>query len=148
MPSGLTRDCRMRMFLAVVMTLLALGAGSRVRAAELIMFEEPGCAWCQRWHAEIGPGYPKTSEGLSAPLRRFDFRQGPPSDIRLLQRVTATPTFVLVEGGEERGRILGYPGAQFFYPMLAGLIGRLPKPAAGSANAAVPMTSAREVPVE
>ena len=96
------------------------------------MFEEAGCTWCQRWHAEIGPGYPKTSEGHIAPLRRVDFRKGPPSDIVLLQRITSTPTFVLVEGGEERGRILGYPGAQFFYPMLEGLIQRLPKPAAAS----------------
>ena len=32
-------------------------------AADLVMVEEPGCPWCARWTAEIGPIYPKTAEG-------------------------------------------------------------------------------------
>jgi hypothetical protein len=97
-----------------------------VRAAELIMFEEAGCVWCVRWHAEIGPGYPHTDEGRVAPLRRHDIRSGMPADVILEQKVTGTPTFVLVDGGEEKGRITGYPGANFFYPLLDALLKRLP----------------------
>jgi hypothetical protein len=33
-----------------------------------------------------------------------------------------TPTFVLVEDGTEAGRIEGYPGEDFFWPLLAKLI--------------------------
>ncbi len=34
----------------------------------LMMVEELGCPWCERWKAEIGPIYPKTAEGRIAPL--------------------------------------------------------------------------------
>ena len=42
------------------------------RAAELIVFEQKGCVWCQRFDREIAPTYPKTDEGKRAPLRRVD----------------------------------------------------------------------------
>lgn len=105
--------------------LVLLASSVALQAAELLMFEEPGCVWCQRWHAEIGPGYPNTDEGRQAPLRRHDLRSGVPADIRFDKPVTLTPTFVLVDNGVEVGRILGYPGASFFYPMLEALLQRL-----------------------
>ena len=43
----------------------------------------------------------------------------------LSQRVTVTPTFVLADGGAEIGRIVGYPGADFFYPMLSEILEKL-----------------------
>lgn len=100
----------MRMPAAVLAVLSA--AASAAAAAELVMFEVAGCGWCQGWHQAIRPGYAKTSGGLAAPVRRVDFCQEPQSGINLLQRITTTPTFVLVDSGEERGRILGYLGAQ------------------------------------
>ena len=89
---------------------------------ELLMFEETGCPWCVRWHAEVGPGYPRSSEGRMAPLRRLDIRGGAPTGMTLSAPVRATPTFVLVENGREVGRITGYPGADFFWGLLAGLL--------------------------
>lgn len=112
----------MRSILIMIALLLM---ATTARAADLLMFEEPGCVWCQRWHAEIGPGYPNTEEGQKAPLRRHDLRTGVPADIRFDKPVTLTPTFVLVDNGVEIGRILGYPGANFFYPMLAEVLQRL-----------------------
>ena len=41
--------------------------GGSARATELVMFEDPACAWCRRWHVEIGPAYPLTAEGQAAP---------------------------------------------------------------------------------
>jgi hypothetical protein len=40
--------------------------------------------------------------------------------------VRYTPTFVLVDRGREIGRIVGYPGEDFFWELLAGLIKKLP----------------------
>lgn len=85
------------------------------------MIEEDGCSYCRRWHAEVGAGYPLSSEGKSAPLvvrDRFD------PQIRSFGRIVYTPTFILIENGEERGRILGYPGADFFWTMIGDLIER------------------------
>ena len=102
---------------------LVVGGGS-ARAAELVMFEDPGCGWCRRWHAEVGPAYPRTAEGQVAPLRRVHIREQAISGVVLQRAITATPTFVLADRGREIGRIVGYPGEDFFY----GLLGNLLKP--------------------
>ena len=83
----------------------------------LLMAEETGCPWCARWDAEIGHIYPKTVEGRTAPLRRYDLH-GPAPDVRFDRRVHFSPTFILVQDGVEVGRIEGYPGEDFFWGLL------------------------------
>ncbi|WP_146344118.1 hypothetical protein [Falsiphaeobacter marinintestinus] len=90
-------------------------------AAELVMVEQAGCAWCERWNEEIAPAYPKTSEGKFAPLRRVNLRQIP-DDLTVARRVTFTPTFLLVEDGQEITRMEGYPGEDFFWPLLSKML--------------------------
>lgn len=113
-------------FVTVGMLVISTAAMStRASAAELLMFEEAGCPWCKRWHAEVGPGYSKSTEGRRAPLRRIMLEGPRPSGIVLASPVSFSPTFVLVEDGREIGRITGYPGADFFWGMLAELIQKL-----------------------
>lgn len=92
---------------------------------ELVMFETRSCPYCRQWLAEIGPIYPKTAEGRRAPLRRVDLHQPRPADLAEVEGVVYTPTFVLMERGLEVGRITGYPGEDFFWPMLERLLARL-----------------------
>jgi thioredoxin-related protein len=107
--------------------LIGLAAdAATLRAAELLMFEDPGCVWCRRWHAEVGPSYPNSAEGKRAPLRRVHIRDQEMAGVSLADRVNATPTFVVVDEGVEVGRIVGYPGSHFFYPMLDEILERLP----------------------
>lgn len=96
-------------------------------AAELVMFEQAGCAWCARFNAEIAPGYAKSDEGRIAPLRRIDIHAPIPDDLTNITVERFTPTFVLVEDGKEYGRIRGYPGDQFFWFRLDELLSELPK---------------------
>lgn len=86
-------------------------------SADLIMVEEQGCYWCGVWNSEIGPIYPKTKEGAFAPLTKVDI-DAAPSQYKFAKRLAYTPTFVLVENGVELARIEGYPGEDFFWPML------------------------------
>lgn len=117
-----------RLILTISMLFAALAIGvDGVRAAELVMFEEPGCVWCRRWHAEIGPSYPLTDEGRLAPLRRVHMREQAAAGVALDRPVTVTPTFVLTDDGREIGRIVGYPGSNFFYGLLGSLLERLPR---------------------
>ena len=102
-----------------------MAQASPASGAELLMFEERGCVWCRRWDAEVGVAYPKTLEGRRAPLHRIDIHAARPPDLALSAPVRATPTFVLVEDGREIGRITGYPGADFFWGMLEGLMAKL-----------------------
>src|ERR1044072_1469416 len=112
----------------IALLLLAFVA-ARAQSAELVMFEQKSCVWCQRFDREIAPAYDKTSEGRRAPLRRQDIAQPLPPDLGFIRRERFTPVFVLVDQGHEIGRIRGYPGDTFFWGLLANLIERLPPPA-------------------
>ncbi|MCK0151992.1 thioredoxin family protein [Marivita sp. S6314] len=106
-------------------TAFLLGVSSAGIAASdpnLVIVDQPGCVYCERWDAEIAPAYPKTAEGQYAPLIRADLREGPPDGITYARRVVFTPTFILVEDGQELARLEGYPGEDFFWPLLTKLL--------------------------
>ncbi len=105
------------MLVAMVVSVTSLWAETR-----LLMAEEPGCIWCARWHAEIGPIYPKTGEGTAAPLQRIDLNDPLPADITLTRRVNFTPTFILLVDGTEKNRMEGYPGEDFFWGLLGQML--------------------------
>lgn len=88
----------------------------------LLMFEQAGCVYCARWHEEVGPGHPLSPEGQIAPLVSVPLRAPLPDGVTLRSRPAFTPTFVLIRDGQEVGRIEGYPGAHFFWPMLGELL--------------------------
>ncbi len=98
-------------------------------AAELVMFEQAGCEWCQAFDREIAPLYAKTEEGLRAPLRRVTIGAALPSDLSFIAVERLTPLFVLVDKGREIGRIRGYPGEDHFWGLLGVLIKKLDAPA-------------------
>ena len=116
--------------LAVALWMIALALPAS--AAELVMFEQQGCEWCQAWHSQIGPIYPKTAEGQRAPLRRIDIFEPMPDDLKHIPPGHFTPTFVLLENGLEIGRIRGYPGEDFFWGLLGEMIEKLDN--AGGSN--------------
>jgi hypothetical protein len=89
----------------------------------LLMAEEDGCYWCARWDKEISQIYPKTPEGKAAPLKRYDLR-GETPDVDFKQRVTFTPTFIVVSDGKEVNRLEGYPGEDFFWGLLSQMLSR------------------------
>ena len=60
--------------------------------------------------------------------------QNPGLRILWIFRERLTPTFVLVHEGEEVGRLRGYPGDQFFWGLLGGMLERLPAQADASAT--------------
>lgn len=102
---------------------------------ELMMVEEEGCVWCARWHKEIGPIYPKTDEGARAPLRRIDKHTTLPRQIKPARGFFYTPTFVLLVDGEEKGRIEGYPGEDFFWGLLDQLLTSVDKAVSAKTDA-------------
>ena len=92
--------------------------GSTVK---LIMIEELGCPYCELWNEEVGVIYPKTPEGKFAPLSRYykgDRRAGH------IGEIAYTPTFVIMQGDREVGRIVGYPGEEFFWAWLKEILAK------------------------
>lgn len=92
----------------------AFSAGSAVAASDvqLIMVDDPVCHYCRKWDAEIGGGYAASDEGRFAPLRRV--RRGS-AELGALAPVVYTPTFIVLQSGAEVGRVVGHPGANYFY---------------------------------
>jgi hypothetical protein len=78
------------------------------------------------WDEEVGVVYHKTVEGRLAPLRRISIHETRPADLRPITGVRYSPTFVLIDGGHEVGRIVGYPGEDHFWGLLQVLLDDLP----------------------
>lgn len=114
----------MRLLLATLLGICL--SASAMQAEQLVMVEQDGCHWCARWDEEIAHIYPKTPEGQRAPLRRVNLR-ALPDDIEFTSRPVFTPTFVLVEGGREVGRLEGYAGDTFFWFLLEKLLAAHPE---------------------
>ena len=106
---------------ALAMLLIGFASISTLRsciAAELIMINSPICEWCDTWEDEVGVVYARTEQGRKVPLRRIDIDDMPTSALRTDRPVTFTPTFLLVDGAREVGRITGYPGESHFWYFL------------------------------
>ncbi len=86
------------------------------------MYRRAGCPWCATWDHEIGPIYAKTGIGRNVPIRFVDLDRHEKPGILLTNPIRFTPTFVLVEGGSEVGRIEGYPGEDFFWGLMEKLV--------------------------
>jgi hypothetical protein len=108
----------------------ALAFAAPATAAELLYVHDPACGYCREWERVIGPIYPRSAEGKLAPLRPMLIRDVPAAGYRLKTVVRYTPTFVLLDGGVEVGRIEGYPGEDAFWSLLSRLLDRIdPEPA-------------------
>ena len=111
----------LKFIFALLLAILPLKAGADVF---LLMAEEDGCLWCEKWDEEIAHIYPKTTEGQTAPLVRYDMHDGTPTQFTLNSAPRFSPTFILINNGLEVGRIEGYPGEDFFWPLLLELFNR------------------------
>ena len=108
----------MTRLLAFVLSLALAGVAAAETGLALLMFDAPDCGYCRQWEDEVGVVYERTAEGRVAPLRRVLHDQPTPDDLVLSEDVVYTPTFVLVRGGHELGRITGYPGEIHFWGLL------------------------------
>ncbi len=122
----------MKCFMSAILVLTAwLAVALPAASAELIMYEQRHCEYCEQWNEEVGVVYHKTGEGKLAPLRRVNIHEKSPADIAHIESGRFTPTFVLVNEGTEIGRIRGYPGETFFWGLLGQMLKKLPQTADG-----------------
>jgi len=112
----------LRSILLLVTLLTGLTAQTALAGdLRLVMIEQRGCYYCASWNKDVGPEYPKTSEGQIAPLWRIDIGEIP-EDLTLTSRPVVTPTFILVRDGQEISRVEGYHAEDFFWPLLGRMI--------------------------
>lgn len=104
--------------LALILAALPAAAGP----LRLLMVEKKGCVYCAAWDRAIGPGYGASEAGQVAPLERVDIHGPWPDGLALARRPFVTPTFILLDGGSEVGRLEGHMTPAQFYPALAALL--------------------------
>jgi hypothetical protein len=124
-PASTPRTMKFISRLALIAAMFVALATAHARAAELVMFEQAGCVYCEAFDSEIASIYDKSEDGLRAPLRRVDITQAPPGDLAFIQVERLTPLFVLVDKGREIGRIRGYGGREMFWTQLYMLMQKL-----------------------
>ena len=111
---------------ALVVALVTLMPGALAAdGLRLLMVERPGCYYCVVFKRDVAPIYEKSEEGRVAPLVHYDLRHTLPEGITLNTRAHVTPTFILLDAnGQELDRLTGYPGDDFFWPYVSGMITR------------------------
>lgn len=112
-------------FFRLVVLLLGSLLFSKLQAAELLIFERPGCSYCAAFDREVASVYPLTAEGKAVPSRRVDITKPIPADLAFVKVERLTPVFVLVDNGHEIGRFRGYSGDEHFWGMFGVLIEQL-----------------------
>lgn len=133
---ALTRISATLGVIAVIVSTCAVASAGEFRKGArghmLAMVDDPSCIYCARWRAEVGPAYANSAEGRFAPLTVIQKRD---AGAHRLKDIRYTPTFILFDETSEVGRIVGYPGAEFFWTQLqeilvkAGFDPAEPKPA-------------------
>ena len=92
---------------------------------QLLMVTSSHCPWCDAFEEEVGQSYPFTLEAKKFPLFRIDIFEKVPAHLSGLTPATMTPTFIIIKGGKEIGRIVGYPGQELFWWRLSEFTGLL-----------------------
>jgi thioredoxin-related protein len=118
-------DTRSFISMAIIAVVISTMAAVSARAAELLVFERPGCPFCAAFDREVASIYPRTDEGKAIPARHIDVTQPIPSDIAFVKVERLTPVFVLVDAGREIGRFRGYSGDDHFWGLFGKLVERL-----------------------
>lgn len=110
-----------RLKVALIAAALACVTIGPVAAQEfrLLMIEQVGCYVCTAFNRDVAPAYHASPEAQIAPLIHADLRGPLPDGVTLVSRPFVTPTFVLLApDGHEVGRLIGFPGEDFFWPYI------------------------------
>ena len=113
----------MRKLIQTTMAAVMIATAQSSAAYELIMVEQQGCHYCERWKEEIGPIYPKTDVGMFAPIRMVDITKVD-STPEITAAVVFTPTFIITDGDREITRMEGYMSEDFFWGVLEMILER------------------------
>jgi thioredoxin-related protein len=113
----------MRKLIQIALAVFIMLIAQASAAYELIMVEQQGCHYCERWKEEIGPIYPKTDVGMFAPIRMVDITNVD-STPEIAAAVVFTPTFIITDGDREITRMEGYMSEDFFWGVLEMILAR------------------------
>ena len=89
---------------------------------QLVMFTSKDCPACQSWEKKIGVVYKKSQYQIALPLERVIVSHPLPDWISIQQPIRGTPTFIIIENGQEVGRITGFNDPEMFWWQLSSFV--------------------------
>ena len=104
----------------ILFTVLLL-IGSPINASEknglfrLVYVFSNQCVFCKAWERDVGRLYGDTEYAKRAPLFKIDISLFSKHFTDVTTKVSGTPTFILMNGDDEVGRIVGYENRDIFF---------------------------------
>jgi hypothetical protein len=98
-------------------------ARSSIARTEIVVYEDPASAICQVFRRTIVPSYAISSRASRVPMRFIDITAMASDTPGLTSAITVVPTAVIMQDGQEVGRITGYWGPEAFAKLVSGTIG-------------------------
>ena len=95
--------------------------GSPINASEkngpfrLVYVFSDQCLFCKAWERDVGRLYGDTEYAKKAPLFKIDIKLFSKHFTDVTPKVSGTPTFILMNGNDEVGRIVGYQNRDMFF---------------------------------
>lgn len=97
-------------------------SAARGRTVELLVFEHRDCVYCRVFRADTLPRYRESENAAKAPIRFVSIEHADTTTLKLNGAIQMVPTFVLMQDGQEVGRIAGYWAPDNFFKMLSNLM--------------------------
>ena len=105
----------------IILFAVLLLLGSPINASEkngffrLVYVFSDQCLFCKAWEKDVGRLYGDTEYAKKAPLFKIDISLFSRHFANVTPKVSGTPTFILMRGNDEVGRIVGYQNSDMFF---------------------------------
>ena len=105
----------------IILFAVLLLLGSPINASEknglfrLVYVFSDQCVFCKAWERDVGSLYGDTEYAKRAPLFKIDIKLFSKHFTDVTPKVSGTPTFILMNGNDEVGRIVGYKNRDMFF---------------------------------
>ena len=105
----------------IILIAVLLLIGSPINAAEknglfrLVYVFSEHCVFCKAWERDVGRLYGDTEYAKKAPLFKIEISLFSEYFTDVTPNVSVTPTFILMSGNDEVGRIVGYQNRDMFF---------------------------------
>ena len=93
----------------------ATSASEKDGTLRLIYVFSEQCAFCKAWERDVGRLYGDTEYAKKAPLFKMEISLFSEHFTDVTPNVSVTPTFILMSGNDEVGRIVGYQNRDMFF---------------------------------
>ena len=105
----------------IILFAVLLLLGSPINASEkkghfrLVYVFSNQCVFCKAWERDVGRLYGVSEYAKRAPLLKIDISLFSDHFTDVTPKVSSTPTFILMNGNDEIGRIVGYQNRDMFF---------------------------------